>query len=139
MTQFAQRIVLDYDLEPLSEVETGHYIRHRLQIAGGHPSVFTDKACALVHHLTRGNLRLINQVCDVALTYGFAEQARVITSKLVAQAAFDRSKGGILPLAAREELSALASAPDDATEIDAAPPESSSPTPKPAPPTRTMG
>jgi type II secretory pathway predicted ATPase ExeA len=136
MTQFAQRIVVDFHLEPLSEMETGQCIRHRLKIAGGHPSVFTNKACALVHRLTRGTPRLINQVCDVALTYGFAEQARVITSKLVAQAALDRSKGGILPLAAREELTALASAPEDASEIDAVPlqhspqppwPESSSP------------
>ena len=127
MTQFAQRIVVDYHLEPLSEAETGHCLRHRLKIAGGHPSLFTNKACALVHRLTRGNPRLISQVCDIALTYGFAEQARVITSKLVAQAAFDRSKGGILPLAAREELSALASAPEDASEIDAVPPQPSSP------------
>ena len=134
MTQFAQRIVVDYHLEPLSEAETGHCIRHRLKIAGGHPSLFTNKACALVHRLTRGTPRLINQVCDVALTYGFAEQARVITSKLVAQAAFDRSKGGILPLAAREELSALASAPEDVSEIDAVPPQSSSPQPRPASP-----
>ena len=146
MTQFAQRIVVDYHLEPLSEAETGHCIRHRLQIAGGHPSLFSSKACALVHRLTRGNPRLINQVCDVALTYGFAEQDRVITSKLVAQAAFDRSKGGILPLAAREELSALASAPEDATEIDAAPPpQPSTPQPRPASPsteftaTRSVG
>ncbi len=123
MTQFAQRIVVDYHLEPLSETETGQCIRHRLQIAGGHPSLFTNKACALVHRLTRGTPRLINQVCDIALTYGFAEQARVITSKLVAQAAFDRSKGGILPLTGREELRALAAAADDPAEIDAAPPQ----------------
>ena len=132
MTQFAQRVVVDYHLEPLSEAETGHCIRHRLQVAGGHPSLFTNKACALVHRLTRGNPRLINQVCDVALTYGFAEQARVITSKLVAQAAFDRNKGGILPLAAREELTVLVNVPEDATEIDAAPPQPSSPQPRPA-------
>jgi general secretion pathway protein A len=131
MTQFAQRIVVDFHLEPLSEVETGHCIRHRLKIAGGHPSVFTNKACALVHRLTRGTPRLINQVCDVALTYGYAEQARVITSKLVAQAALDRSKGGILPIAAREELTALASAPEDASEIDAVPLQHSPPQPWP--------
>jgi general secretion pathway protein A len=134
MTQFAQRIVVDYHLEPLSEAETGQYIRHRLQIAGGHPSLFTNNACALVHRLTRGTPRLINQVCDMTLTYGFAEQAQVMTSKLVAQAAFDRSKGGILPLAARKELSALASAPEEPIEIDAAPPQSTSPQPKPASP-----
>ena len=145
MTQFAQRIVVDYHLEPLSAAETGHCIRHRLQVAGGHPSLFTNKACALVHRLTRGNPRLINQVCDVALTYGFAEQARVITSKLVAQAAFDRNKGGILPLAAREELTVLVNVPEDATEIDSAPPQPSSPQPRPASPspeliaTRSVG
>ena len=104
MTQFAQRVVVDYHLEPLSEAETGHYIRHRLNVAGGHPSLFTNKACALVHRLTRGNPRLINQVSNIALTYGFAEQATIITSKLVAQAAFERSKSKILPLAARESL-----------------------------------
>ena len=119
MTQFAQRIVVDYHLEPLTETETGHCIRHRLRVAGGSPSLFTNKACALIHRLTKGNPRLINQVCEIALTYGFAEQARVITSKLVAQAALDRSKGGILPLAGREELAILAAAPEDTTEIDA--------------------
>ncbi|HJT19571.1 MAG TPA: AAA family ATPase [Nitrospira sp.] len=118
MTQFAQRIVADYHLEPLTEVDTTGYVRHRLQFAGGHPSLFTNKACTLVHRLTRGNPRLINQVCDIALTYGYAEQARVITSKLVAQAALDRTKGGILPLAAKEDLPVLANAPEDAAEID---------------------
>jgi general secretion pathway protein A len=130
MTQFAQRIVVDYHLEPLSEEETGQCIRHRLKVAGGHPSLFTNKACVLVHRLTRGVPRLINQVCDIALTYGFSEQARVITSKLVAQAAFDRIKGGILPLAAQEELSILASAPEDASEMDVASPQPSLPQPR---------
>ena len=127
MTQFAQRIVVDFHLEPLSEVETGQCIRHRVKVAGGPPSLFTDKACAVVYRLTKGNPRLINQVCDMALTYGFAEQAKVITAKLVSQAALDGSKGGILPLAARQELSALASAPEDADEIDAVPRPPSSP------------
>jgi len=124
MTQFAQRIVVDYHLEPLTETETGHCIRHRLRVAGGSPSLFTNKSCALIHRLTKGNPRLINQVCEIALTYGFAEQARVITSKLVAQAALDRSKGGILPLAGREELAILAAEPEDMTEVDASIPPS---------------
>lgn len=118
MTQFAQRIVVDYHLKPLSEIDTANCIRHRIRVAGGQPSLFTNKACALVHRLSRGNPRLINQVSDIALTYGYAEQARIITSKLVAQAALDRSKGGILPLAAKEELVGLAEAQQDPTELD---------------------
>lgn len=118
MTQFAQRIVVDYHLKPLSENDTAHCIRHRLRVAGGSPALFTNKACALVHRLSRGNPRLINQVSDIALTYGYAEQVRIITSKLVAQAALDRSKGGILPLAEQEELVGLAAASDDPAELD---------------------
>jgi general secretion pathway protein A len=118
MTQFAQRIVVDYHLKPLSDMDTANCIRHRIQVAGGQPALFTNKACALVHRLSQGNPRLINQLSDIALTYGYAEQARIITSKLVAQAALDRSKGGILPLAAREELAGLAAVPEDSTELD---------------------
>ena len=116
MTQFAQRIVVDYHLKPLSETDTANCIRHRLHVAGGRPTLFTDQACVLVHRLSQGNPRLINQVADIALTYGYAEQARTITAKLVAQAAIDRIKGRILPLAATEELVALASAPDEPVE-----------------------
>jgi type II secretory pathway predicted ATPase ExeA len=117
MTQFAQRIVVDYHLKPLSELDTINCIRHRLQAAEGDPSLFTNKACALIHRLSRGNPRLITQISEMALTYGYAEQARVITSKLVAQAGLDRSKGGILPLCAKEELEGLAAAPVDASEL----------------------
>lgn len=120
MTQFAQRVVVDCQLEPLSELETGHFIRHRLQVAGGHPSLFTRKACTLVHRLTKGNPRLINQVCDLTLTHAFGLQAQVITSKLVAQAAYERCKGKILPLSSREELNVLANVPDDPSEFSTA-------------------
>ena len=126
MTQFAQRVAVDCHLELLSEVETGQFIHHRLRVAGGHPSLFTNKACALVHRLTKGNPRLINQVCDLTMTHGFGLQAQVITSKIVAQAALERSKGKILPLSSREELMVLSNLPDDIREIDA-------PTPQPTP------
>ncbi|NJN70365.1 MAG: hypothetical protein HC801_08890 [Nitrospira sp.] len=127
MTQFAQRIVVDYHLKPLSEIDTANFIRHRIQVAGRHQRLFTDKACSLIHRLSRGNPRLINQVSDIALTYGYAEQAPIITSKLVAQAALDRLKGGILPLAGKEELGELAAAPEDPTEL-----KDSIPVPEPA-------
>ncbi len=98
MTQFAQRIVVDHHLEPFTEDETSKYISHRLQKAGGTETLFTSKACSLVHRLSKGIPRLINQICDISLTYGFADQTVFITRKLVAQAALDRSRGGILPL-----------------------------------------
>ncbi|MBU6435526.1 MAG: tetratricopeptide repeat protein, partial [Nitrospirae bacterium] len=117
MTQFAQRIVVDHHLEPFTEDETIKYINHRLQKAGANQTLFTNQACSLVHRLSKGIPRLINQICDISLTYGFAEQTAFITSKLVAQAALDRSRGGILPLGGINELSALAASADDPDEM----------------------
>jgi hypothetical protein len=117
MTQFAQRIVVDHHLEPFTEDETSKYISHRLQKAGGNQTLFTNEACSLVHRLSKGIPRLINQICDISLTYGFAEQTGFITRKLVAQAALDRSRGGILPLGGIEALSTLVASADDPDEI----------------------
>jgi hypothetical protein len=99
LVQFAQRISVDYHLEPFGEQETPAYIRHRLAVAGMSAPVMTELACRIVHRLSGGNARLINQVCDVSLAYGFAEQARLVTARLVMKAAADRAASGILPVA----------------------------------------
>lgn len=98
LVQFAQRISVDYHLEPFVEDETPAYIRHRLSVAGLSIPVMTELACRVAHRLSGGNARLINQVCDVSLAYGFAEQARQVTARLVLKAATDRAASGILPL-----------------------------------------
>lgn len=99
LIQFAQRISIDYHLLPFTEGETPAYIAHRVSIAGGGERIFTDQACLAVHRLTGGNPRLINQVCDLSLVYGYAEQSSWVTAGIVWKAANDRSKGGILPVA----------------------------------------
>jgi type II secretory pathway predicted ATPase ExeA len=99
LEQFAQRISVDYHLEPLDEDETPAYIRHRLAVAGATGPVLTELACRVVHRLAGGNARLTNQVCDVSLAYGFAEEARPVTARLVLKAAADRAASGILPVA----------------------------------------
>ncbi|MEK6801209.1 MAG: AAA family ATPase [Nitrospirota bacterium] len=107
LTQFAQRVMVDYSLEPFKEEDTLGYIAHRLRVAGREEPIFTQQATRLIHRLTGGIPRLINQLCDTALTYGFADQASFVSTKIVAQAAKDRSKGGILPLTDTEALTAM--------------------------------
>lgn len=107
LTQFAQRVMLDYSLEPFKEEDTLGYIAHRLRVAGREQPIFTDHATCMIHRLTGGIPRLINQLCDTALTYGYAEGAPFLSSKIVAQAAKDRSKGGILPLSDTDVLTEL--------------------------------
>ncbi len=97
LEQFAQRIAVDYDLEPLNVEETRDYVRHRVEVAGGDPGLFDDEACAAVHEASRGVPRLVNLVCDTALVYGYAEQAERITAALVRDVARDKRKGGLFP------------------------------------------
>lgn len=99
LIQFAQRISIDYHLLPFTEGETPAYIAHRVSTAGGGERIFTEQACLAVHRLTGGNPRLINQVCDLSLVYGYAEQSPWVTGRIVWKAANDRGKGGILPVA----------------------------------------
>jgi general secretion pathway protein A len=92
MTQFAQRVVVDYHLQPFTEEDVARYIRYRVHLSGGTRPLFSAPACTLTYRLSQGNPRLINQVCEMALTYGYAKQAPRITAKLLAQAALDRRK-----------------------------------------------
>ena len=119
---FVQRIGTDFSLEPFSRDDTHAYILHRVQGVGGSAGLFSDAACHLVYRCTQGNPRLINQLCDTSLLYGFSEQLRSISETIVAEAAKDRLKGGLLPLSPIEGTAAplesgqapepIASAPD---------------------------
>ena len=103
LVQFAQRISVDYHLEPLSEPEVIGYIRHRLKTAGGNPQLFSEDASRAVHRFSGGVPRLINQLCDNALVYGYAEQLQQIDSQLVNDVAYEKQKGGIFPVHSEAE------------------------------------
>ena len=98
LRQLAQRISVDYNLEPLSSQETALYIHHRIKVAGGGPDIFDERSCALVHRNSGGIPRLINIICDAALVYGFADDRRSIDEALINMVIRDRVLGGILPV-----------------------------------------
>jgi general secretion pathway protein A len=98
LEQFAQRIAVDYHLEPLDREETPAYIRHRISVAGRNgQALFDDAACDAVHELTDGVPRLVNLLCDTALVYGYAEQKLKIDAQIVQDVARDKKRGGIFP------------------------------------------
>jgi general secretion pathway protein A len=98
LEQFAQRIAVDYNLDPLGADETREYIRHRLSIAGGRPDIFDDEACDVMFRYSGGTPRLINLLCDTALVYGYAEQMRRIGKQLAEEVVRDKQQGRIVPL-----------------------------------------
>lgn len=92
LRQLAQRIVAEYHIEPLTQQQSLIYVRHRLRKAGGKVHLFSAKAIALAHEHADGIPRLINQYCDRALVYGYAEGAARITGELMLAVLEDRSK-----------------------------------------------
>ncbi len=95
LEQFAQRISVDYHLEPLNAQETRDYIRHRLTVAGGDPELFGEAASDAVFRNSGGVPRLINLLCDTTLVFGYAEQSKRITAELVEEVARQKRKGGL--------------------------------------------
>jgi general secretion pathway protein A len=77
-------------LEPFDPVETVGYIVHRIAIAGVSARVeFDDQALAAIHTITGGVPRLINRLCDRALSRGYETSAGTIDAATVNEAAVD--------------------------------------------------
>ena len=100
LIQFAQRVSSDFHLKPLNANEVMQYIDYRLSAVGAQVPLFSDQACEMIAHASRGIPRTINILCDTALVYGFATSAENITSDLVHAVIENKSQFGVLPLTA---------------------------------------
>ncbi|WP_334193735.1 ExeA family protein [Pararhodobacter sp.] len=89
LVQFAQRVSASYHLPRLDAASTAGYIASRVRQAGGNPNIFSRQAAELIHEATGGVPRLINQLCDLALTYAYAAQASMVKRDTVAQVLAD--------------------------------------------------
>ncbi len=87
MRQLDQRVTARYHLEPLNVQQTREYIHYRLKVAGSSGSLFTKKAEQIIHNLTGGIPRLINNVCNQALLGVYAEEKNVVDSEVAKKAA----------------------------------------------------
>ena len=84
LRQLDQRIAIRCYLRPLSRKETFRYVEHRLRIAGLPGAMpFARGALMRIHAYSRGIPRVINLVCDRALTAAFSVRAREVTPALV--------------------------------------------------------
>lgn len=72
LRQLRQRILVHYQLKPLTLFDTDHYIQHRLTLAGASGRPFlTQAALKLIHRASKGVPRVINNLCDKALLSAF--------------------------------------------------------------------
>ncbi|MGO9513658.1 MAG: ExeA family protein [Steroidobacteraceae bacterium] len=111
LQQFAQRVSVDFHLTPLDRSETHAYVCHRLEVAGRHTTLFLPDAIEFVYARTGGVPRLMNQLCDFALLYAYADGRTTIDADLIAQVLRDRRTGVALPVAAPAEQGTPAALP----------------------------
>jgi type II secretory pathway predicted ATPase ExeA len=77
-------------LGPLLADEVDGYVRHRLGVVGNSSRVeFSGGALARIHELTRGVPRVVNILCDRAMSRGYEVSASVIDRSHVDAAASD--------------------------------------------------
>jgi general secretion pathway protein A len=108
LRQFAQRISVDFHLRRLDSTESRSYVRHRLEVAGGDPRLFSLQAVELIHEQTQGIPRLMNQLCDFALLYAFADGRKSVDADLISQVIDERGDVVAMPLAHPEAGAAVA-------------------------------
>jgi len=96
--QFAQRISSDFHLRPLDAREVANYINFRLQAVGASHPIFSPEASSLIASASGGIPRMINVLCDTALVYAFANDAKVVTDQRVREVIADKQQYSIFPV-----------------------------------------
>jgi type II secretory pathway predicted ATPase ExeA len=73
-----QRIALRYAMAGMTPDETGTYIAHHLALAGRSDTLFSDDAVELVHQVSRGLPRAVNNLAVQALVAAYAGGRNIV-------------------------------------------------------------
>jgi len=84
LRQLKQRVSLRSVLKPLTVFEVDRYIRFRLKVAGAdNLNVFDEQAVRLIYRASSGIPRVINNLCDNSLLFGYAGNQKRVTRGIV--------------------------------------------------------
>lgn len=89
LRQFAQRVAASFHLPSMTAPMVKDYIGHRLEVAGATRNIFHAPACDLIHEVTEGVPRLVNQLCDLSMVYTFTRGVQHVTRAIVEQVLAD--------------------------------------------------
>ena len=109
LAQMAQRVSVEYHIEPLGWQDTANYIRHRLATASNEESVeaashiFDAVAIAVIFYFSGGVPRLINTLCDFALVHAYAMGLQTINHSIALEVVRGRTIGGVNRFTNNEE------------------------------------
>jgi type II secretory pathway predicted ATPase ExeA len=81
-----QRIMLRYAMAPMTGEETASYIGHHLKLAGRSDTLFSDDAIAMIHSVSRGLPRAVNNLATQALVATYAQGKNIADEQAARQA-----------------------------------------------------
>ena len=81
-----QRVGLRYQVAPLDLAECGSYIASHLRFAGRSDTLFSDDAVGLIHQVSRGLPRMVNNLCVQGLVATYSA-GKAIVDESAARAA----------------------------------------------------
>ena len=81
------RIHTRIHLGEATPADTGEYVAHRIEHAGGRPSTFSSDALALLHESTDGRLRDIDRIAGEALRRAARRKLKAIDRQLIEEVA----------------------------------------------------
>jgi len=73
-----QRIALRYTVTGMDPAETGTYIAHHAKLAGRTDTLFSDDAANLIHQVSRGLPRAVNNLAVQSLVAAFADNKAIV-------------------------------------------------------------
>jgi type II secretory pathway predicted ATPase ExeA len=73
-----QRITLRYAMAGMTGTETAGYLTHHLKLAGRSDTLFSDDAVALIHQVSRGLPRAVNNLAIQALVAAYATNKSIV-------------------------------------------------------------
>ncbi|MHB8290619.1 MAG: ExeA family protein [Acidimicrobiales bacterium] len=86
VTALDQRVGLRYQVAPLDQAECASYIACHLKFAGRSDTLFSEDAVALIHQVSRGLPRMVNNLCVQSLVATFSA-GKAIVDESAARAA----------------------------------------------------
>jgi len=85
-----QRINLTIELEPMTPAQSMDYIKHQLDVSRARNPIFDDSCHPVIHTITSGIPRRINQLCYRSLLQSYIEKKTIITGDYI-KAVADKS------------------------------------------------
>jgi general secretion pathway protein A len=120
MRHVKQRIAARVDLAPLAEKDIAEYVAKRWACAGGSgPIPFSEPSLSLLARGSSGIPRVINALCDAALTNAYGKGIRNVDAKDMLEVLSDMH---LAPLAAGADADVTLTHQNEAAPVDASAP-----------------